>query len=106
AENLFGEQHGCQPMKSRFPIKWPLGLDVLHKQWLANADKRLLAYQQPFLDQLGPNLEIKIMGSIGYTTYDPPNVEAVLSSRFDGMSFARVVGIYIAHTRYRLLSRH
>ncbi|KAL8978269.1 MAG: hypothetical protein Q9205_006108 [Flavoplaca limonia] len=70
-------------MKSRFPIKWPLGLDVLHKQWLANADKRLLAYQQPFLDQLGPNLEIKIMGSIGYTTYDPPNVEAVLSSRFD-----------------------
>ncbi|KAI4266018.1 MAG: hypothetical protein L6R38_009008 [Xanthoria sp. 2 TBL-2021] len=83
AENLFGEQHGCHPMKSRFPIKWPLGLDVLHKQWLANADKRLLAYQQPFLDQLGPNLEIKIMGSVGYTTYDPPNVEAVLSSRFD-----------------------
>ncbi|KAI4267478.1 MAG: hypothetical protein LQ337_008330 [Flavoplaca oasis] len=70
-------------MKSRFPIKWPLGLDVLQKQWLANADKRLLAYQQPFLDQLGPNLAIKIMGSIGYTTYDPPNVEAVLSSRFN-----------------------
>ncbi|CAO1605215.1 hypothetical protein XANCAGTX0491_008738 [Xanthoria calcicola] len=82
-ESLFGEQHGCYPMKSRFPVKWPLGLDVLHKQWLANADQRLLAYQQPFLDQLGPNLEIKIMGSIGYTTYDPPNVEAILSSKFD-----------------------
>ncbi|KAL8766549.1 MAG: hypothetical protein Q9209_006692 [Squamulea sp. 1 TL-2023] len=82
-ETVFGEQHGCQPMKSKFPIQWPLGLDVLHKQWHANAAKRLLAYQQPFLDELGPNLEIKIMGSVGYTTYDPPNVEAVLSSRFD-----------------------
>ena len=93
-------------MKSRFLIKWPLGLDVLYKQWLANADKRLLAYQQPFLDQLGPNLEIKIMGSIGYTTYDPSNVEAVLSSRFDGMPFAPVVRILIAHRQGRLLSWH
>ncbi|KAI4227579.1 MAG: hypothetical protein L6R36_002280 [Xanthoria steineri] len=82
-ESLFGEQHGCYPMKSRLPIKWPLGLDILRKQWLANADQRLLAFQQPFVDQLGPNLEIKIMGSVGYTTYDPPNVEAVLSSKFD-----------------------
>ncbi|KAL8777677.1 MAG: hypothetical protein Q9213_007751 [Squamulea squamosa] len=83
AETVFGEQHGCQPMKSKFPIKWPLGLDVLYKQWHANANKRLLAFQQPFLDKLGPNLEIKIMGSVGYTTYDPSNVEAVLSTRFD-----------------------
>lgn len=77
-------------MRSRFPIKWPLGLDVLYKQWHANADKRLLAFQQPFLDHLGPNLEIKIMGSVGYTTYGPPNVEAVLSSSFDVTCFTRL----------------
>ena len=84
-------------MKSKFPIKWPLGLDVLHKQWYANADKRLLAFQQPFLDELGPNLEIKIMGSVGYTTYDPPNVEAVLSSRFDGAYFALLGEEQVTH---------
>ncbi|KAI4184708.1 MAG: hypothetical protein L6R41_004569 [Letrouitia leprolyta] len=83
AEKLYSEQHGCQPMRNRFPCKWPLGLDVLHRQWKANADKRLLAFQQPFLDELGPTLEIKILGSIGYTTFDPENIEAALALRFD-----------------------
>ncbi|KAI4144861.1 MAG: hypothetical protein LQ341_002538 [Variospora aurantia] len=82
-EKLFGEQHGCLPMKSKLPSKWPLGLGVLYQQWKANADKRLLAFQQPFLDELGPSLEIEILGSIGYTTFDPENIEAALSTRFD-----------------------
>ncbi|KAL8662719.1 MAG: hypothetical protein Q9202_004504 [Teloschistes flavicans] len=34
-------------------------------------------------DQLGPNFEISILGALGYTTFDPENVEAILSSRFD-----------------------
>ncbi|KAL6716980.1 hypothetical protein ACLMJK_004894 [Lecanora helva] len=83
ADTLFGEQHGCQPMESRYPCKWPLGLDVLSAQFRAIAEKRLLAFQQPFLDKLGPNLELKILGSVGYTTFDPENVEAILSTRFE-----------------------
>lgn len=82
------EQHGCQPMQSKLPSKWPLGLSVLHQQWKANADKHLLAFQQPFLDELGPNLEVDILGSVGYTTLDPENIEAALSTRFDGTSIA------------------
>ena len=74
-------------MKARFPCQWPLGLDVLYAQYNAIQENHLLAFQQRFLDELGPNLEIKILGSVGYTTFDPVNVEAVLSSRFEGACF-------------------
>ena len=84
ADTIFGEQHGCQPMRARFPCKWPFGLDVLSAQYSANAENRLLAFQQPYLDDLGPNLELRILGTVGYTTLDPKNVEAILSSRFEG----------------------
>ncbi|KAL8685743.1 MAG: hypothetical protein Q9218_007567, partial [Villophora microphyllina] len=52
-------------------------------QWYANKDKRLLAFQQPYIDQLGPTFEISLLGALGYNTLDPENVEAMLSSRFD-----------------------
>ena len=63
-----------------------MGLDVLYAQYKANADQRLLAFQEPFLDELGPNVEAKILGTSGYTTFDPENVEAILSSHFQGRS--------------------
>ena len=71
-------------MKARFPSRWPFGLDVLYAQYNAIKDNRLLAFQQRYLDDLGPNLELQILGSVGYTTLDPKNVEAVLSSHFEG----------------------
>ncbi|KAI4289160.1 MAG: hypothetical protein L6R35_001568 [Caloplaca aegaea] len=80
---LFTIEENDYQVHSKLPSKWPLGLGVLYQQWKANADKRLLAFQQPFLDELGPSLEIEILGSIGYTTFDPENIEAALSTRFD-----------------------
>lgn len=77
-------------MKARFPCKWPLGLDVLYAQYNAIADNGLLAFQQPYLDDLGPNLEIRILGSVGYTTLDPQNVEAIMSSRFEGTLYTPI----------------
>lgn len=65
-------------------MKWPLGLDVLRAQLAAIAENRLFAYQQPFIDDLGPNFVIKMLGSMGYTTLDPINLEAMLSTRFEG----------------------
>ncbi|KAI4100533.1 MAG: hypothetical protein L6R37_005400 [Teloschistes peruensis] len=76
-------------MGSRYPCKWPLGIDVLRSQWYANKDKRLLAFQQPYIDQLGPNFEISILGAVGYTTFDPENVEAILSTRFDDFGMGK-----------------
>ena len=74
-------------MKARFPCQWPLGLDVLYTQYNAIRENHLLAFQQRFLDELGPDLEVKRPGSVGYTTFDPENVEAGLSSRFEGACF-------------------
>ncbi|KAL9576479.1 MAG: hypothetical protein Q9203_007740 [Teloschistes exilis] len=47
------------------------------------------AFQQPYIDQLGPNFEISILGAVGYTTFDPENVEAILSSRFDDFGMGK-----------------
>ena len=86
ADKAFGDQFGCQPMTVQFPVKWPLGIDVLRAQLAAIADNRLFAYQQPFIDKLGPNFMIKMLGAMGYTTIDPMNLEAMLSTRFEGKS--------------------
>ena len=90
ADLLFAKQHGCQPVNVQFPVKWPFGIDVLRAQLAAIADNRLFAYQQPFIDDLGPNFVIKMLGSMGYTTIDPENLEALLSTRFEGSRFIRL----------------
>ena len=72
-------------MRVSYPVKWPLGLDVLKAQYEANSDQRLMAFQQPIIDSLGPNFEMTLLGASGFTTMDPANVEAVLSTRFEGV---------------------
>ena len=67
-----------------FPTRWPLGIDVLKEQFTAIGENRLFAYQKPYIDRLGPNFEAKLLGSSGFTTADPVNIEAVLCSRFEG----------------------
>ena len=74
-------------MTVQFPVKWPFGIDVLRAQLAAIADNRLFAYQQPFIDDLGPNFKIKMLGATGYTTTDPENIEAILSTRFEGAKY-------------------
>lgn len=59
--------------------KWPLNLDLVKGLWDANTDQRLLAFQQSFIDQLGPNLEQRLLGDVGLVTLDPENVRAILS---------------------------
>ena len=85
ADTVFGNQHGCQPTAVRFPVKWPFGIDVLRAQVAAIAENRFFAYQKPFIDDLGPNFTVTMLGRTGYTTIDPKNLEAVLSTRFEGM---------------------
>jgi hypothetical protein len=57
---------------------------VLSAQYSANAENCLLPFQQPYHDDLGPNLELTILGTVEYTTFDPKNVEAILSSQVEG----------------------
>ena len=72
-------------------MKWPFGIDVIKAQFEAIREDRLFAYQQTFVDQLSPTFMMNLLGSWGYVTTDPENVEAVLSSRFDdfGMGMRR-----------------
>lgn len=63
--------------------KWPLNVDLVKGLWDANNEQRLLAFQQGFIDKLGPNLEQRLLGDSGLVTLDPENVKAILSrSRF------------------------
>ncbi|KAI4164738.1 MAG: hypothetical protein LQ342_001713 [Letrouitia transgressa] len=82
SETAYGIQNSCQPITATIPYRWPGGLDLLKRQYDANAAQELLAYQTPILEKFGPNLEIKLFGNSGYITLDPLNVEAVLSTRF------------------------
>lgn len=75
---------GCQEIRVDYPVKWPLGLDVLKAQYKANSEQRLLAFQQPTIDELGHNFKMTLLGAMGYTTMDPADVEAILSTKFEG----------------------
>ena len=76
-------------MTIKLPYSWPLGLDVLKRQYDANVDQRLMAFQTQFFEEHGANMEIRLLGNVGYMTIDPKNIEAILSSRFDGMNSLR-----------------
>ncbi|KAL2831937.1 n-alkane-inducible cytochrome P450 [Aspergillus pseudoustus] len=85
ADKLFGQQHGCQPIKSKLPYKWPLALDIFKKQYEALMRGNLLAYQAEYFEhsRVRYTFEVKLLGRIGYFTMDPRNLEVMLQSRFD-----------------------
>ena len=71
-------------MQIKYPHKWPLGLDLLYYQYQASKTHKLLTFQTPYLERLGPNIELGLFGDQGFLTYDPRNIEAVCLTRFEG----------------------
>lgn len=71
-------------METWIPYKWPLALDILKRQYDALPDQRILLFQSQFFDKIGPNMTFKLLGSQGYLTADPKNVESILSTKFEG----------------------
>ncbi|KAG9228053.1 cytochrome P450 [Amylocarpus encephaloides] len=86
ADTLFSEEHGCKPLKKRLPYRWPLALDVFKRQYDALMAGKLLASQAEFFDetQVGQTFEVKLLGRVGYFTTDPKNIEAIVSTHFEG----------------------
>ncbi|CAI7620885.1 unnamed protein product [Penicillium bialowiezense] len=80
-----GDQHGCLPMQTWIPYKWPLALDILKRQYDASSEQQLLLFQSQYFNKLGPNMTFKLFGNQGYLTADPKNVEAILSTNFEGI---------------------
>jgi hypothetical protein len=64
--------------------KWPLALDVVKRGFRAGRQKKLLSLFTDYWGYLGPTVEISILGGTGYATMEPENIEAVLSTRFEG----------------------
>ena len=79
--------------------KWPLALDVIKQGLRAGRQKRLLALFTEYFEDLGPTAELTILGGTGYATKDPENVEAILSTQFNGtlldLYFFHMVQLYI-----------
>ena len=86
ADVNFGELNGCKPPAFVLSYKWPLALDIVKRGFKAGRQKKLLSLFTEYFDQLGPTVELTILGGTGFATMDPENVEAVLSTRFDGTS--------------------
>ncbi|KAI9795453.1 MAG: hypothetical protein M1835_005787 [Candelina submexicana] len=82
ADQAFGRSHGCLPMETKLPYKWPLALDILKRQYDALPSQRLLAFQSQYLEKM-PNMELHLFGQVGYMTTDPRNIESILSTRFE-----------------------
>jgi hypothetical protein len=74
------------PLKKRLPYRWPLALDVFKRQYDALMAGNLLAFQAEYFDetQVGQTFEVKLLGRVGYFTTDPQNLEAILSTNFEG----------------------
>ncbi|KAG4416683.1 hypothetical protein IFR04_010201 [Cadophora malorum] len=80
----FGKRNGCKPSAAKLIYHWPLALDVLKDGFKAGRDKKLLAFFTKHFDQLSPTAEVRILGGIGFVTQDPENIEALLSTQFEG----------------------
>ena len=74
------------PLKKHLPYKWPLALDVFKRQYDALMAGNLLAFQAEYFDKtkVGQTFEVKLLGRVGYFTTDPQNLEAILSTNFEG----------------------
>ena len=70
-------------METWIPYRWPLALDILKRQYDVLSEQRLLLFQSQFYDRIGPNMTFRLLGSRGYLTADPKNIESILSTNFE-----------------------
>jgi hypothetical protein len=94
ADELYIREHNCQPLKT-LPYKWPLALDLLYTAYLQAMEGRILRFFTNLVQSMPPTFEQKLLGLSGIDTVDPKNIEAVLSTQFNGTSTACISHILI-----------
>ena len=68
------------------PNAWPLGLNHLFRAFRLASKGRILALFVEIVDEMEVStFEQRLLGSRGINTVDPKNIEAILSSQFQGM---------------------
>ena len=66
----------------------------------AGREKKLLAFFTKHFNQLSPTAEVKILGGIGYVTQDRENIEAILSTHFQGKTIQIAISVYVHRVLY------
>lgn len=82
-DRAFGIRHGCQP-PNRLLNELPLGVDRLYQISQAHSDNRLMALFLYHFRRWGDTLEQVFLGTRAFGTIDPRNLEAILSTQFNG----------------------
>jgi len=83
-ERLFAQEHNCLPLKP-WKARWPLGLDMLANAFQYSRRKQVLQFFLDVVAESGTTFEQNLLGARGIDTIDPRNIEAILSTNFNGI---------------------
>jgi hypothetical protein len=78
-----GLQAGCRP-PARLNFRWPLAIDLIVEAFSADKQGLILEFFVKIVSQTDNTFEQVILGGRGIDTQDPENIEAILSSQFNG----------------------
>jgi hypothetical protein len=84
-QQAFARLHGCLPPHSEFKHRWPWALDLIKRHVGIVLTDHALALQVEFTETLGITFAAYMFGCVGYFTSDPRNIEAITTSRFQGV---------------------
>jgi cytochrome P450 len=85
-DEAYGQQHGCLPpplVKNHRPF----GVDHLEDIFRANTENRLMQLFTFRFQQTGSTLKQIFLGNPSFSTTDPANLEAIMSTSFKDWSF-------------------
>lgn len=83
----FGLKYGCS-LPPQLPNQWPLGIDWIRKLWRSDSEQHLLAFLCSIADGYEPRnnlFQYLLVGPRAFHVLDPKNLEAVLSTQFQGI---------------------
>ena len=75
---------GCGHLKISH-TRWPLGIDVIIEAYREAKKQHILRWFLGICHQNGATFAQKILGNRGINTSDPRNIEALLSTQFEGL---------------------
>lgn len=92
-EDNLKDQHGCLRIKTVLDGRLPFGIDLVKGLVGANADNRITLFMRPFIEALGPTLELRMIGNAGIVTTDPDNIKAILSKKSDDGELGKCISL-------------
>ena len=81
----------------RLHYRWPLALDLFVEVFQADRAGNVLSFFVSIVERTGNTFEQLLLGTRGIGTRDPENIEAVLSTQFNG-KYPRTSGVSSSDT--------